>query len=208
MDIAPESLTENNYTLLDKLDHKELIPFVQLYMNKRTVSSVIYYVVNSIIFAATGYFFIKGYLEEHYSLLSGFSQLSLGVLFAFLLMPLHEFIHVVAYKSQGALHTSYDAHWRKFYFMALADKFVASRKEFQIVALAPFIFISITLITLMLFANPTWLITIFGTLLFHTAMCSGDFGLLSYFDFHKNQEIVTYDDKESGMSYFYGRPWN
>jgi hypothetical protein len=206
MDITPESLTEKNFILLDKLDHKELIPFVQLYMNKRTVASVAFYVINTIMFAVAGFFFTKGYLEDHYGILWGFSQFSLGILFALLLMPLHEFIHVLAYKSQGAINTSYDANLKKFYFMALADKFVANRKEFQIVALAPFTVISFTLLALIPFANPTWMITVLGTLVIHTAMCSGDFGLLSYFDFHKKQEIVTYDDKKSGVSYFYGKP--
>jgi hypothetical protein len=37
----------------------------------------------------------------------------------------------------------------------------------------------------------------------HTAMCSGDFGLLNYFEFYKDKEIVTYDDVENKISYFY-----
>jgi len=44
-----------------------------------------------------------------------------------------------------------------------------------------------------------------ATLLAHTAMCSGDFGLLSYFDYHRDKDIVTYDEVESNISYFYSR---
>lgn len=36
-------------------------------------------------------------------------------------------------------------------------------------------------------------------------MCSGDFGLLSYFEYHKNKHVVTYDDVENQISYFYGK---
>jgi hypothetical protein len=36
-------------------------------------------------------------------------------------------------------------------------------------------------------------------------MCSGDFGLLSYFDVHRDKEMVTYDDKAAGRSYFYAK---
>jgi hypothetical protein len=36
-------------------------------------------------------------------------------------------------------------------------------------------------------------------------MCSGDFGILSYFELHKDKEVVTYDDIENKISYFYGR---
>jgi len=31
----------------------------------------------------------------------------------------------------------------------------------------------------------------------------GDFELLSYFEFHKNKQVVTYDNKDNGISYFY-----
>jgi hypothetical protein len=43
-----------------------------------------------------------------------------------------------------------------------------------------------------------------GTLLLHTAFCSGDFALLSYFEKHRARKVVTYDDVPSGVSYFYG----
>ena len=89
--------------------------------------------------------------------------------------------------------------------MALADKFVANRKEFQIVALLPFIVISTTLLILLCFAGQVWSFTILGVLLTHTAFCSGDFGLLSYFDYHKDKDVVTYDDIENRISYFYGK---
>ena len=89
--------------------------------------------------------------------------------------------------------------------MALADQFVANKKEFEVVALAPFAVISLTLLVLLFVASPSWTITIIGTLLAHTAMCSGDFGLLSYFEFHKDKQPVTYDDVESKTSYFYGK---
>jgi RNA polymerase sigma factor (sigma-70 family) len=39
----------------------------------------------------------------------------------------------------------------------------------------------------------------------HAAMCSGDFGLLSYFEYHKTKQVATYDDVENKISYFYGQ---
>jgi len=36
-------------------------------------------------------------------------------------------------------------------------------------------------------------------------MCSGDFGLFSYFEFHKTKDVVTYDDVEKQITYFYAR---
>jgi hypothetical protein len=137
-------------------------------------------------------------------MMEGLTYLAYGLAIAFALLPVHEFIHAVAYKSQGAEKTSYDASLMKFYFLAVADRFVANRKEFQVVALAPFIVITSVLLILLLLTDPFWRMAVLGILLTHTAFCSGDFGLLSYFAFHKDKEVVTYDDKGNKVSYFYG----
>lgn len=89
--------------------------------------------------------------------------------------------------------------------MALVHKFVANKKEFKIVSLASFIVISCILLLLTTIAAYNWIITILGILICHTAMCSGDFGLLSYFEYHKDKEVVTYDNVEEKNCYFYGR---
>ncbi len=89
--------------------------------------------------------------------------------------------------------------------MALADKFVANKREFQFVALAPFLIISSILIGFIFIADQNWTLTCVATLLAHTAMCSGDFGLLSYFDYHQDKEVVTYGEVDNNISYFYGR---
>lgn len=205
MKIRPEELAENSYILVDKLDHQELIPFIRLYMRKRNKFSIFYYLINFVLFAFAGYYFVSGWNEPEYSFANRFLYFSYGLALSFLLMPLHEYIHGLAYKSQGAKITSYDANFRKLYFMALADKFVANRKEFLVVALAPFVVITIILIVMIFISNPDWKITFIACLLAHTSMCSGDFGLLSYFEFHKNKEMVTYDDVGNKTSYFYGR---
>lgn len=205
MKIKPEELAENGYVLIDSLGHKELVPFIQTYMKKRTWYSVIYYLCNIIAFGLVAYYFMEGYRLPDYSFGSRFTHFSYGLAFSLTLIPLHEYIHVLAYKSQGATNTSYDANLKKFYFMALADKFVASKKEFEVVALAPFIIITTTLIILLFVANTNWTLTISSVLLAHTAMCSGDFGLLSYFEYHKSKQVVTYDDVENKISYFYGQ---
>lgn len=205
MKIKPQELTDNGYILFDNLGHKELIPFVKTYLNKRTPISL-FYTLSNVIFAGIIFFlFCKSYGTDSFNLSDGFTHFSYGLAIAFGLIPIHEYIHVLAYKSQGAKNTSYDANLKKFYFMALADQFVANKKEFRIVALAPFVVISTILIILLFFVSQLWAFTILGILLTHTAFSSGDFGILSYFDFHKESDIVTYDDKKNSISYFYGK---
>jgi len=205
MKIKPEELSANGYVLLDQLGHKELVPFVRTYIYKRTKYSIIYYLCNFFLFGLAGYFFMKGGKQPDFHLGDRFTHFSYGLALAFALLPIHEYIHVLAYRSQGATNTSYASNLKKFYFLALADKFVANKKEFRIVALAPFVTIT-TLLTALLFSVSTnWTLTIVGALLAHTAMCSGDFALLSYFEFHKGKDVVTYDDAENKISYFYGK---
>ena len=112
----------------------------------------------------------------------------IGFSIAFLLVPLHEYIHVLAYKSQGAKNTSYHSNIKKFYFIALADKFVANKIEFRIVVLAPFISITMILLLLLTISSYNWSLTILGILLCQTAMSSGDFALLCYFEFHATKK--------------------
>jgi len=206
MKIRPDELTNKGYVLLDELGHKELVPFIRIYMKKWTRYSIFYYLSNVLIFGLTGYLFMTGFNQPGFDLGNRFTHFCYGLAIAFALVPLHEYIHVLAYKTQGATNTSYDVNLKNFYFMALADKFVANKKEFVIVALAPFIIITTILSILFFIVNSNWTMTIIGVLLSHTAMCSGDFGLLSYFEFNKDKQVVTYDDIENRISYFYGRP--
>jgi hypothetical protein len=205
MNIQPTDLEKHGYVKLDSLGHQELVPFIRTYMKKRTKFSMLYYLANIIVFGLTGYLFTQGFDSSDYEWGDRFTHFCYGLAIAFALLPLHEYIHVLAYQSQGAKNTSYDANIRKFYFMALADKFVANKKEFQVVALAPFVLITSGLIVFLILVNENWNLTVVGALLAHTAMCSGDFGLLSYFEFHKDKEVVTYDDIHSGVSYFFGK---
>lgn len=205
MKIRPENLIEKDYVLIDSLEHKELPIFLKKYLNKRTKTSILFYGINIILIIIPVLLFFIDDKNQNLSILDWFFHYFIGFSIAFLLVPLHEYIHVLAYKSQGATNTSYAANLKKFYFMALADKFVASKKEFKIVALAPFTIITTTLIILLFMVSSTWILTILGILLCHTAMSSGDFALLSYFEYHKEKEVVTYDDVTSKISYFYGR---
>jgi hypothetical protein len=205
MKLKPEELSSNGYVLLDSLAHKEIVPFVQRYMKEKTFFSGAYVLANVLVLAVSGCLLGFELGESNSNFSDRLLQFSIGLGLAFALLPLHEYIHVLAYKSQGAADTSYGANLKKFYFVALANGFVASKKEFTIVALAPFLAISSASLVLMVFANTEWTIIVAGMLTAHTAMCSGDFALLSYFDYHRNKDVVTYDDVPNGISYFFGK---
>lgn len=205
MELKPEELEENGYVLLDQLDHRELVHFIRIYLKKRTRYSVFYYCCNLLLFAAAGYLLVAGVPGVPSGFGHRFTHFGYGLAFTFSLIPLHEYIHVLAYRWQGARHTSLDVNLKKLYFLALAYRFVADKREFQRVAMAPFGLISLLLTGLLFVVPSDWIITVVATLLTHTAMCSGDFGLLSYIEWHAKKDPVTYDDVVAKMSYFYGK---
>lgn len=202
MKLSPPELEANHYRVQDQLVHTELIPFVRQFMKKRTPSAIAYVVLNVVFFGLSIYCIVA---DIGLTIDTGtkISRWCLGLGAAFLMVPLHEFLHVVAYKSVGAVQTSYDANLKRFYFMAIADRFVANRSEFKIVALTPFVVITLlTTLAMIILHGTSWVLMGCGLLAAHTSMCSGDFALLSYFDFYMDKEVVTYDDKTAGVSYF------
>jgi len=205
MKMKPEELEEKGYFLLDKMNHADIKPFVKRYITKGGWFSYIYYLSVIISFSFLIFFCVKVQHADNYPIRKILLRISFGVLLSFALVPFHELIHGLAYKLAGAKNTSYDANLRKFYFLAIADKFVTDKQEFKFIALAPFIIISLTLLMVSFLTGDPWKIILFTTLLIHSIACSGDFALLSYFEFNKRMEVVTYDDKENEVSFFFGR---
>ena len=205
MKLKPEELEENGYVLLDEMNHAEIVPFVKKFLHKRTWFSSFYYLSVIVSFSFLLFFCVKYYRSGIFTFGNILLQIFIGVLLTLVLIPFHEGIHALAYKSQGAKQTSFDANLKRFYFLAIADRFVTSKREFIIVALAPFLSISLALLVALYLSGVEWKVTLFATLTIHSLACSGDFALLSYFEFNKERNVVTYDDKENKVSFFYGR---
>jgi hypothetical protein len=203
MKLQAEDLHPPNYTLLDTLEHQDIVPFMQKYIRKKTISAIFYYAFCSMSLGVTGAYAAVLYFSKGFSGKDVFFHISLGCLLPFLLIPLHEFLHALAYKWVGASNTSYDVNWKQFYFMATADKFVANRQEFLLVAWLPFSVISLLSFLLCWALPPLWGLTMAMTISIHAAFCSGDFALISYFEFHKDKEVLTFDDTTNKVSYFY-----
>jgi hypothetical protein len=205
MKITPDELKKAGYSLLDELSHSQLGPFVKLYMNKKNAVTIIFTCINFLFFLAIVALILFYKSTRQLSIGLVLLYLLYGIGLALLLIPLHELIHKLAYKAQGARRTSVYVNLRRFYFLAMADKFVANRKEFTIVALAPFVVITLSLLTIVFFLNPLWQVSVLSAIITHNICCTGDFGLLSYFDFHKNKQVITFDDKENKSTFFYCR---
>ena len=203
MKYQPKDMMKPEFELLDELNHQELMPFLRKYLKN---NKFLFYFINFHLFtfmALFFYFLIKGFIVEDWGIGNDFQNFSYGVGITFLLIPIHEYLHVLAYRIVGARHTYLDMNLKRFYFMALADKSVVHKNDFIKVILTPFLSITLICTALFFIVDHHSKILLLGLFLTHTVFCSGDFGLLAYIIHKGEKDIYTYDDKETGKSYFY-----
>ena len=206
MDIKPEELAANGYQLNAQMEHNNIVPFIGLYLKKKTTVTICYNLFLISLAVILGFWIYVAMTKYGYEISTCLNYLSYGIALSFVLIPLHEFLHVKAYQWQGAKHTAYVVKLKKLYFLAVADKFVANKKEFTKVALAPLVIISLLGVLVLFFTSIIWSVGILGLLLTHALLSAGDISLVSYFQYYASAEVVTYDDTTLQISYFYHKP--
>lgn len=197
--LTPETLEANGYHLHEHLKHTELMAFVGRYFFKKNPVMHFYWIFN-IVTILGGFILLYLSPDKIGPAMSKFCQ---GIAAFFLLIPIHELIHGIGYRLSGAKKVSYKAVWKQLVFYAMADRFVARGWPFVLTALAPFLLLNTLCIVLFFTLPPLWNWLAFGALVMHTAGCSGDFALISYFYTHWKSDPVTYDDVAAEESFFY-----
>jgi hypothetical protein len=91
----------------------------------------------------------------------------------------------------------------QYLFYVTADKYVASPKQFRIVAWTPFFIISTGLLLLICLLPGLWKWSLSLFLFAHATMCAGDFALLNLYYINKDKKIYTWDDFDKKEAYFY-----
>lgn len=131
-------------------------------------------------------------------------QLGLGFLILFLgILPFHEWIHGLTFKSFKAPEVGYGISWKAGMVYAYAQKFPISMPELKKVAIMPFAVIT-PLLCIAWYLMPQYSTIFIFILLIHTMACIGDFALVYYAIKNKNKTIYTYDDlKVEKKTYFF-----
>jgi len=203
MEASQSWFEKNGFTLDAVLHHQDIIPFIKEYLFTSNFFTLSYLFLNLLFLVALLFSFYIQISSDTVKLFDSFTWFGFGCALTFALVPIHEGLHGLAYKLCGAPSVSFAANWKKLYFMAIADKFVATRYPFYFIGSLPFLFISLVLIVLTLLSNDGRQIMLLSTLLIHTSMCAGDFGLMSYFAEKSNQQVATYDDHQNSVTYFF-----
>jgi hypothetical protein len=202
MKIEISELSDKNYFLEDKLKHSELNKFLseKVKVNKRWFFYV-YMIITISPLSIISYTITKNLLTEELTIVNCLIHVFLGIIISILFIPIHELIHYLAYKITGAKSVSFYSNFKKLYFATIADKFVINLSEFTFVAILPFASVLIGTLISFPFLSLEFQLTAMIFLFIHTIFCSGDFTLLNYLA--SNKEMLTYDDKEKGETYFY-----
>ncbi|NLG70748.1 MAG: DUF3267 domain-containing protein [Chloroflexi bacterium] len=191
----------SRYRCLIELDQESVGEFVlHYYFRRRNWLTVSHYLLSLALVAAWGWSVIAA--GEGSSLF--LKSLALGFAAFLLIVPLHEALHALVYRLTGAQDVRFRLSKPELYAYVIAHNFVVNQRGFTWVALAPFLVIN-ALLAALIFILPDLRPYLLAVLLFHVSGCSGDWALLSYLWENREKEVLTYDNAETGKSYFYER---
>lgn len=182
--------------------YNDLITFIFEYLKKNTRLMVFFWSVCLIflLFAVSIRFNISGY----FSGLNIFYHSILGlIVFPIICIPMHELLHIIPYYFSGARNIRIGMDLKQYLFYVTAHRYVASPVQFKIVAIIPFITISIVTVFLVLLLPGLWKWSLSLFLFVHTTMCAGDFALLNFYFLNHEKKIYTWDDANLKIAYFY-----
>jgi hypothetical protein len=132
------------------------------------------------------------------------SGLITGFLFIpLMLVPVHEGLHLVPYKLGGARDIRLGADLRQGIMYVTAHRFVAGRILYTLVALTPFVIITVGLIITMLLCSTWWKWILSIALCTHTTMCAGDAALTGFMMGLGQRKVFTWDDADAMEAYFF-----
>ncbi|HOS71306.1 MAG TPA: DUF3267 domain-containing protein [Bacteroidales bacterium] len=203
MGLQVEDLEDpSRYRELLKLPYEELIDFVVDYIRRKSEVMVFFWAVCIIFlgFAITIRINIAGYFPLMSIALHTFLGL---IVFPLLLIPFHELVHIIVYLISGARRIRVGMDLRQYMFYVTAHRYVTGQKKFRLVALAPFVFISLALILLVFILPGLWKWSMSLLLFVHATMCAGDFAMLNFYFFNRKKKIYTWDDFDRKIAYFY-----
>jgi hypothetical protein len=201
--MKPEDLDDQGrYRHLLTIPYGELASFVLDYIRRRTGLMIFFWAFCLITFGIA--LTIRINVAHFFEYKRVFLHTLLGmVVFPVLIIPLHELFHVVPYFLSGARRIRVGVDIRQFIFYVTAHRYVASRRQFRLVALCPFIIITLASFFLMLALPGLWKWSISLFMFVHTTMCAGDFAMLNYYHINRHRKIYTWDDADLMEAYFY-----
>jgi hypothetical protein len=199
----PEDLqNEAKYRHLLTLQYSEIATFVIDYIRRKTAVTIFFW-STCLVFLGISVM-IRVDISALYDFKKIFIHTLLGlIVFPLAIIPVHEGLHIIPYFLSGARNIRIGMDLNQYIFYVTAHKYVASPLQFRIVALIPYIFISLSVLFLTLYLPGLWKWSLSLFLFIHTTMCAGDFAMLNFYFVNRSGKIYTWDDADLKEAYFY-----
>lgn len=193
---------DSRFTLIKKVSYNDLLTFVIEYLRKR--SAVIAIFAASCLMFLLIAIYIRISIAGQYPAGRIFLHTNIGIIgLTIMSIPVHEFLHVIPYYLAGARDIRAGMDLKQYMFYVTAHRYVAGPTEFKIVAVVPYLIISVAVLTAIPFVNGLWKWSLSLFLFFHATMCAGDFALLNFYFVNRDKKILTWDDVDRKEAYFY-----
>jgi hypothetical protein len=187
-----------------ELRFNEILMFVLENIRIANPYSIFYAVFNILFISLLAGFAVFGFMENDFTVGIFLSIMGWGTIAgSILIIPLHEGLHALAFLMIGAQKIKFGVDFKQMIFYATAEDFVAGRKGFTLVALAPFAMINLISLPLLIFGGIELRLFLIVSLLLHNLMCIGDFAMMSFYSDNKDKELYTFDDLETKTAWFY-----
>ena len=118
------------------------------------------------------------------------------------LLPIHEGLHALAYKAYGSKSIYFGWDWKKFIAYAAADREYYNGRQFKVIALLPFLSITM-LLGMMLLLLPQFFMLWLSLLCIHNLSCQGDFSLVIFMNQYAPEQFLTVDFRDTKETHFY-----
>jgi hypothetical protein len=193
---------QSKYRQILKISYDDLLPFILDYMKRISAVTILFWSV-CLFFLGTAVR-IRIEMAGYFPLREILLHSALGaILLPVLSIPLHEFLHIIPYYFSGARKIRVGMDLKQYLFYVTAHRYVATSLQFRIVAIVPFLLISIATTVLILMMPGLWKWSLSLFLFIHATMCAGDFALLNFYFLKKGRKILTWDDADRKIAYFY-----
>ena len=202
MSLRVEELEDQTkYRQLLAISYHDLVPFIIDHLKKRSALIIFYWAACILFLVNTIFIRIN---IGHYPFAGIFFQFTLGLLiYPLICIPIHESLHIIPYFLSGARNIRVGMDLKQYLFYVTAHRYVATPIQFRIVAIIPFIIISITMVVLIIILPGLWKWGLSLFLFVHATMCAGDFALLNFYFLNRAKKIYTWDDADKKEAYYY-----
>jgi hypothetical protein len=201
---SPEALltSPERYALIENIDHAAIMGPINTYLKKLTPITIGYGVVVLAGFVAWFVAMVNGMSQSGlWPAVQPFLGLFIG---AFVLIPVHELIHIIAYRLCGARQATMQFDPKTLVALAVADRFVATGRQFYVIAAAPSVVLC-GLCVLVALLVPSVAFVCIGAFAAHAMAALGDWALFNLAWLNRDAEVYTFDDVAARRTYFFRR---